>query len=243
MTPLEAVYRLYNIRYALEVVNGIGFEHAAGYLSVGVTESKTLTPADLTNIRNAAKAVLTAQEGNYAVWPYGIAGEVKDVSFGAAPALLEAIKYYGILSLSCYMMGFMAMSLTSGAGSFAAMNDSSSMAVFTFNAMLDGFAQQYDDQIGKRLYQWNKAAFPNLTKRPRLVFTHIEKDAALSEMAQFLSVLNGILPLGDDDLIAIRERSGFLPKTLPEAAQPTAEETAQTVFDTIRTARTQVQNG
>lgn len=244
LSPLEAVYRLERIKYGLEVVNGIGFEHAAGYLNIKTVQPNTiLSEADKSNIRSAARAIMTAQQGNYATWPYGIEGEVKDVSFGAAGPLLESIKYYGILSLSCYMMGFMAMSLTSGAGSFAAMNDSSSMAVFTFNAMLDGFGAQYDAQIGKRLYQWNKASFPNLTKRPRLYFTHIEKDTAISEVAQLIGALSNIMPMGDEDWKAIREKVGFLPKTLPEKAEPTPEQTAQQAFDTIRAARQQVQNG
>lgn len=244
LSPLEAVYRVYQIKFGLEVVNGIGFEHAAGYLNITTTQQNlTLSAEDKNNIRAAAKAILTAQQGNYATWPYGIEGEVKDVSFGAAPSLLEAIKYYGILALSCYAMGFMAMSLTSGAGSFAAMNDSSSMAVFTFNAMLDGFAQQYDAQIGKRLYEWNKARFPNLTKRPRLKFSHIEKDTAIAEVSQFVSAMANVMPMGDEDWKAIREKIGFLPKTLPEQTAPTAESKAQSIYDEIVAARQQVQNG
>lgn len=243
LSPLEAVYRVERLKYGFEVINGIGFEHAAGYLSVQKTEAGALSDVDRTNTRNAARAILTAQEGNYALWPYGITGEVKDVPFGAAPSLLEAIKYYGVVALSCFAMQWMALSATTGAGSFAAMTDSSSMAVFTFNAMLDSFAAQYDQQVGKKLYEWNKAQFPGLTKRPRLYFTHIEKDTAISEVAQFLSAINGIIPLGDDDYKAIREKVQFLPKTLPETTEPTPEETAQRTFDTIRAAREQVQNG
>ena len=43
LSPLEAVWRLERIKYGLEVVQGIGFEHAAGYLSV--TAENTLTDA------------------------------------------------------------------------------------------------------------------------------------------------------------------------------------------------------
>jgi len=93
------------------------------------------------------------------------------------------------------------------------------MGVFTFNAMLDGFASQYDQQIGKRLYEWNKSAFPNLTKRPKIKFSHIEKNVALGELGAFLSQMNGILPLGEDDMKAIRKRSGFLSQALPETEE------------------------
>jgi hypothetical protein len=90
------------IKYGLEVVQGIGFEHAAGYLNV--TAEKTLTDSDKANIKAAARAIMTAQEGNYAAWPQGITGELTDVNFQAAAALLEAIRYYGLLkcrSITC----------------------------------------------------------------------------------------------------------------------------------------------
>jgi len=95
--------------------------------------------------------------------------------------------------------------------------------------MIDGFASQYDQQIGRRLYEWNKSAFPNLTKRPKIKFSHIEKNVALGELGAFLSQMNGILPLGEDDMKAIRKRSGFLSQALPETeeapeAQPTEGE-------------------
>lgn len=224
LTPLESVYRLERIKYGLEVIQGIGYEHSAGYLNVQKTESSQLTAADLALIGNAAKAILTAQQGNYAAWPFGITGQVQDIGFAASANLLETIKYYGVLALSCYTMQWIALSATTGAGSFAAMNDSSNMGVFTFNAMLDGFAAQLDAQVGKRLYEWNKAAFPNLTKRPTLSFTHVEKEAALGELSAFLSQIKDVLPLGDDDLKAIRERVSFLPKSLPETEQEPAED-------------------
>jgi hypothetical protein len=86
LTPLEAVYRIERIKYGLEVVYGIGSERAAGYMSVQVNEKMNLSADDKANIRAAAAAILTAQQGNYATWPFGISGEVKDVSFGAALA-------------------------------------------------------------------------------------------------------------------------------------------------------------
>jgi hypothetical protein len=215
-TPLESIWRLEGIRRGLEVVQGIGYEHAAGYLNVKKTETGTLTDADKTNVRNAAKAILTAQEGNYATWPFGMDGQVMDIGFAAAPSLLEAIRHYSILALSVYTMQWMSLNTMTGSGSLAAVDDSSSMGVFTFNAMMDGFAAQYDQQIGKRLWEWNKQYFPNATKRPTIRFSHINKALALGEMGAFLQQMNGIMPLGDDDMKAIRKRSAFLPENLPE---------------------------
>jgi hypothetical protein len=114
----------------------------------------------------------------------------------------------------------MALNTLTGSGSLAAADDSSSMGVFTFNAMMDGFAAQYDQQIGKRLWDWNKASFPNATKRPVIKFSHIDKSVALGEMGSFLQQMNGIMPLGDEDLKTIRKRSGFLPANLPDASDP-----------------------
>jgi hypothetical protein len=242
LTPLEAVYRLERIKYGLEVINGIGFEHAAGYVNVKKTEAGQLSSADLTLIANAAKAILTGQQGNYAAWPFGIDGEVKDISFAAGPALLAAIQYYGVLALSCYTMQWIALSATTGSGSYAAMTDSSSMGVFTFNSMLDGFASQLDAQVGKRLYEWNKASFPNLTKRPTLAFTHIDKEIALNELSQFVSQISSVIKLGPDDIKAIREHIPFLPDTpgqdQSETDRPAAtpEQIAQQTSDTIQAA-------
>lgn len=236
LSPLEAVWRLERIKYGLEIVQGIGFEHAAGYLNVKKTEQGTLSADDIANVGKAAAAILTAQEGNYAAWPFGIDGQVMDVSFSAAPSLLEAIKYYGVLALSCFTMQWMALSATTGAGSYAAMQDSSSMGVFTFNAMLDGFAAQLDAQVGKKLYEWNKTSFPNLTTRPVLSFSHIEKETALSEMSQFMTAMKDILPIGEEDLKAIRSKVSFLPNSLPEAEEPEAQpdQQQQNAYDVLK---------
>ena len=113
-------------------------------------------------------------------------------------------------------MQWMALNTLTGSGSLAAADDSSSMGVFTFNAMMDGFAAQYDQQIGRRLWEWNKASFPNATKRPTIKFSHIDKSVALGEMGSFIQQMNSVMPIGDEDLKAIRKRSGFLPANLPE---------------------------
>ena len=199
-----------------------------------------LSPDDKANIRSAARAILTAQEGNYAAWPFGVEGEVKDIPFGAAPALLEAIRYYGLLKMSVYNMQWIAQSTLAGTGSYSSMSDASEMWLTAFNAMWAGFAKQIDRQYGAWLFRVNAGAFPNLTKRPVLKHTPLPKKVALKELGDFLNSLNGILPLGDDDLIEIRKRSGFLPETLPDDGEtvdttPTESTTATTADETAAT--------
>jgi len=216
LTPLEAVWRLERIKYGLEVIMGIGFEHAAGHLKVKKTEKGTLSASDKLVAKQAARAILTAQEGNYAVYPFGMEGDVMDIPFQAAGNLLEAIKYYGIVALSVYMMQFVALNTMTNTGALASQVDSTQIGIFSFNAMLDGFAAQYDQQVGKRLYNWNKASFPNLTKRPTIKFSHVENNLAMQELGSFLQSINGILPLGEDDVKAFRKRSGWMPENSPK---------------------------
>jgi hypothetical protein len=212
LSPLEAVWRLERLKYGLEVVQGIGFEHAAGH--VMFKAEKDLTPQDKTEINKVARALLTAQEGNYAALPKGITGELIDVDFRAADSLLSAIKYYGLLKLQVYNMQWVALSTTSGTGSFAAMKDASSMFVLVFNSMLKGFAAQISEQLGRWLFRVND--FPGLEKRPELRITPVDKLIDLEELGKFLESFTAVSDLTDDDLIAIRRKSGFLPETLAE---------------------------
>jgi hypothetical protein len=214
-TPMQAVWRLERIKYGLEVIQGIGFEHSAGYLDVKKIEKGDLSTEAKGLVKDAARAILTAQEGNYALWPFGIEGEVKDINFAAAGSLLEAIKYYGILTLSVYVMQWIALNTMTGTGSYSAAQDSTEMSISVYNGMMDGFAQQYSDQIGRRLYLWNKYAFPNLTKRPKIRFSHVDKSFALDTLGAFWRQIDGILPLGEEDYKAFRDKAGFLPKSLP----------------------------
>lgn len=138
-----------------------------------------------------------------------------DIPFQAAGNLLEAIKYYGILALSVYMMQFIALNTMTNTGALASQVDSTQMGIFSFNAMLDGFAAQYDEQIGKRLYQWNKNSFPNLTKRPTIRFSHVDNNLAMGELGNFLRSIQGIVPLGEDDMKAFRKRTGWMPENNP----------------------------
>ena len=221
LSPLEAVWRLERIKYGLEVIQGIGFEHAAGYLDVKVEQ--TLGSGDEDKIDKAARAILSAKEGNYAVFPKGVTGEVKDIPFTAAPSILEAIRYFGIQKLTVFIAQWMSMATVSGVGSFAAMNDSSSIFMAVFNAMLDGFAKQFDDQVVKRLFTWN--AFPGMTKRPRFAITPVNK-LTLGELALILPALANSIGFGKEDEAAIRKATGFLPEVPAEdnmQAEPVVE--------------------
>lgn len=218
LSPLEAVWRLERLRYGFEVVMGIGYEHAAGYLDIRKTEGGSLSTNDKADIANAARKILTAQEGNYALWPPSFQGEIKDIGFQAGNGLLAVIQHYSTMVLSVYTMQWIALNTLTGTGSFASMQDSSQLGVFTFNGMMDGFAAQFDEQIGKRLYAWNKDRFPKMTTRPKLRFSHISKEVAMAEIGQFLQQVNGILPLGKEDYVAIRNQVEFLPKNSPEPA-------------------------
>lgn len=212
LSPLEAVWRLERIKYGLEIVQGIGFEHSAGYLNVIV--DGTPSPQDKADIRKAAKAVTTAQEGNYAIWPKGVLAELKDVPFAAASSILEAIKYFGVLKLMVYNMQWAALSATTGVGSNAAMTDSSQMFITVFNAMMEGMISQADDQLGRRLFTLNADHFPGMVKRPRLSCTPIEKQVSLTELASFLGAINW-MDLTEEDIKAIRRKSGILPESTP----------------------------
>ncbi len=224
LATLEAMWRLERLKYGLEIVQGIGFEHAAGYLNVEAT--KTLTDTDRDFVKKAARAVLTAQEGNYALWPSGFKGELKDVPFQAASSILDAIRYYGILKLALLGMQWAALGTLSPYGSFSTMQDASSLFLTTYNAMVEGFVNQADQQVGKRLfsYEANQAAFPNRTRRPKItILRRVEKGVKLTELGQFLQAISTILPMDDEDLLAIRRSSEVLPDRLPENGKVIAQ--------------------
>lgn len=212
LTPLESIYRLERVKYALELIQGIGYEHAAGYLEVRST--KDLTPADKVLIKQMARAVLTAQEANYAAWPSHLTGEIKDITFAAGGSILEAIRYYSMLKLQVYLMQWVAMATTSGAGAYSAVQDTSGMFLNFFSAMLAGFASQIDAQVGKRLYRWNADKFPGITRRPRITIPPIGKQASTTDLSTLISSM--VDELGPEDWIAIRKATGLLSANLKE---------------------------
>jgi hypothetical protein len=154
-----------------------------------------------------------------------------DVPFAAGMPLLEVVRYYSILKLALMGMGWLAnASGISGVGSFASVKDSSEMAVLLFNAMAADMVRQMDEQLWTRLFNYpvNKAAFPNLTARPRLKLIPLDKDVPLMELGQLSQALKAIMPMGDEDWLAIRKKTGFLPNILPEkeiVMEPETDET------------------
>lgn len=220
LATLEALWRLERIKYGLEIVMGIGFEHSAGYLDV--VAERSLTDVDKNYIKRAARAVMTAQEGNYALWPDGFKAELKDVPFSVADSLLEATRYYGILKLALFGLQWAALGSLSPYGSYGTIRDSSSFFIMTFNAMAKNFVNQLDEQLGKRIFKYSKnnSLFGQMTRRPRIaVLQEVQKTLPLSEMSQFLSSISALVPLGHDDLVAIKRASGFLPELISSDAQ------------------------
>jgi hypothetical protein len=220
LSPLEAVWRLERIKFGLEVVQGIGYEHSAGH--VKFTAMEELDATAKATIRSAARAILTAQEGNYITELDGkFTADIMDVPFQAAPAILEAIRYYGLLKLQVYNMQWIAIASTAGGGAYSAMQDSSTMMLSTWNAMMSGFAEQIGEQLWQQAARYNPALFAGTSARQRLTATPIEKEIPLAEMAQLLPVLFQTLPMDDDDMVAIRRKIGFLSETLPEVEEAT----------------------
>lgn len=210
-TPLEAVWRVYTMQYGYQVVHGIGSERGAGYLSIQKTTEGDLSGKDETMIAETAKNLMSGQEGNYGYFPFGLDGKIMDVPFQSAGSILDMIKHLSIQTLSMYGMQFIALNTMTNTGAQASQVDSTDTGVFKFNSMIDGIAAQYDQQIGRRLYEINKHNFPNMTKRPKIKFSHIDRQIALTDLANFVSTLDGIIPFTDDDYKAIRARSSFLP--------------------------------
>lgn len=216
LATLEAMYRLERYKYGLEVIMGIGFEHSAGYLNVNFGEGKTPSSSDIAEIKKAARAILSAQEGNYALWPTGVTGEVKDVTFSAAQHILEASRYYGLLKLQLLNMQWVSIAVTAGTGAYAAAQDSSAMGIMSINAMIENFTKQLNDQYIRWLFRVNKDAFPGLTRLPKVTATKIRKNVDLTSMTAFLRAYNDLFgEFSVDDVIKIRTETDILTDTPP----------------------------
>ncbi|MEA1998257.1 MAG: hypothetical protein U9N61_02875 [Euryarchaeota archaeon] len=229
LSPLEAVWRLERIKYGLEVVQGIGFEHSSGHAKFQA-EGK-LTADDRAVIRKAARAIMTAQEGNYIVLPGSIDGEIMDVDFAAAAAILEAIRYYGLLKLQIFNMQWVAIATTAGTGAYSASQDASAMFLKTYNAMMQGFADQMGEQIWRWVNAHNDLSRPD--EKPRLIASRVEKAIPLDELGTFMSAFNAIFPMSEEDIIAIRKKSGFMSEELPEIEEVIEEETEEEIEEEV----------
>jgi len=219
LATLEAMWRLEYILRGLEMVRGIGFEKTAGYLKFKAENE--LTDSDKAIIKRAARGVLTAQASNYLALPNGIEADIIDTTFGAAGALETSIQNMRVLKLTLLGAQFAAISTMTGSGSFAALSDSSSMFLLMFNSMAKGFIEQADRQLTKMLFDnpTNAAAFPNMTRLPKLTVPPIDKTIGLGELATFAKTMGEMMTLSDDDLIAIRTKSGILSEALPEVEE------------------------
>lgn len=226
LATLEAVYRIERMQRQYQIVHGIGSEHAAGYLDFGI-EGSELSGTDISKIKSMARSLLSGKEGNFLARPGGVSASIMDVPFSAAGDIYEMIKYLGILKLQVYQMQFVAIATTSGLGSQTAIEDAREQALASYNGMIAGFVRQFNDQVVKRLFRHpvNATAFPGLKRYPRLVTVPIERSIPLSELAQFITQIAPIVPLDDDDMIAIRQRSNFLPDDLPEVEEEVVDDT------------------
>jgi len=138
------------------------------------------------------------------------------ISFSSAGDILEAIKYYSTLKLQLFGMQWVALSATTGSGSFAAMEDSSTMALLAYNNMMKSFADRVGQQLWDYLAKANPQLFSQASTKHKLVITPIDKVINLTELAQFTSQIFPLIDVGDEDVLALRRKSGFMPETLPE---------------------------
>jgi hypothetical protein len=220
LSPLEAIWRMEKIKYGLEVIFGIGAEHTAGYAKVTTFEELDATGKGV--VRQAMRALMTAQEGNYITEIDGkFMVDIMDVPFAAAGHILEAVRYYSMSKLQIYTMAWIAMATTAGTGALAAIKDSSTMFLTVWNSMTNGFAEQTGEHLWKQAKRYNSDLFTGAAKQ-KLTATPIEKEIALAEIAQLLPVLQQVLDLGEEDILAIRRllaQANIVSETLPEVEE------------------------
>ena len=232
LSPFEALWRLESFMYNLEIIFGIGAEHAAGHAKF--QSEQALTATDHANIKDAARAILSAVEGNYLALPGHITGDIIDVPFSAGSVVLEAIKHYGHLKSMVLGIQWMSLSLTSDAGSNASMFTSANMWLNAFNAEMNGRARQVGEQLATQLRGYNLGAFGAVKRLPVLRATPVETNIDLLELAQFATAMVPIMEMTPEDFAAIRRKSNFLPEIEPteideeEEMEPTDEQDEQT---------------
>lgn len=218
VSPLASVWRLEQVQRSLQLIQGIGFEHAAGYLQI-MSDKNQLTGADKTMIETAARNILTAQEGNYALFPPQVRAELVDGQFSAAATILEAIRYMGLIKLSAYQCQFLAMGTMANTGAYEAVKEGFNIFLTQYNAMVTSFTQQLSDQLVSALFRENAATFGALKTRPRLISEPLTRGHALTELAAFSDQIARVIRLGDADEEAIRKASGILEGRIPDDAQ------------------------
>lgn len=209
LSPLEAIYRNAKMKGGLEYVFGIGADHAAGFLKIET--SRDIQPADRAKAAELAYNALAAAPGNFALFPSGMKGSLEHNTFSAASALLEAIRYYGLLKLQAYQMQVVAMATTADTGARSALSEGGNFATAFFNSMIQGFGSQFDTQIGKKLLRHPviNAKFPNLSKNIKFKFKEIPKDILLSDLADLIPMFAKYHKLTMADWANIRKQTGI----------------------------------
>jgi hypothetical protein len=121
-------------------------------------------------------------------------------------------------------MQWIALSSTTGTGSFAAKKEDTTMFVLYFNAMMEGFAEQIGTQLEPWIFGRNAEAFPGLEQKPKLVATKLDKTVDLAELTTWVDMLlERGFSLDDDDAIWIRQRAGMR-ESLPVDDSETIDE-------------------
>lgn len=215
-SPLASVYKTETIKRAYEFIQGMGFEHTAGHLMIK-SERTQLSPEDKALVNTAAKNLLSAKQGNYGIFPAGMEAQLIDVPFGAAPSILEAIRFNGLYKLAAYQCQFLGMGTLADTGAYSAMQEGFTIFLTIFNSMAKTFVDQLDEQLGGALFKLNGVRFDE-TKRPHLVVEPVSREIGLDVLGSFVQSVSSVIRLGDDDERAIRRRSGILPEQIPEDA-------------------------
>lgn len=224
VTQLGSVYRMEYIKRQLEMVQGMGYEHAAGHLKFNV-ENAELSKTDKEVVRAAAQAMMAAQEGNYATLPSGITAEMVDVPFSVAGSILQSIRFYSLLKLAAYQCQFLALGTTAETGAYSAMQEGFNIFLTYYNAMVKSYIDQFDEQVVARIFRVNPT-IPTGGKRPQLKSVPINRTFALDVVGQFAQAIRGVIRLGERDEMALRKASEILPEQIP-----TEEETISTPVD------------
>ena len=211
LSPFEALWRLESFMYNLEIIYGIGSERSAGYVKFQ-SERESITATDKSNAKIIARAMMSAQEGNFALLPGGLAADIMDSPFSAGATVLESIKYYGHLKSQVLNMQWMSLSLTGDAGSNASMMTSSGLWLTAFNAQMTGAAKVIGEQLATQLRDYNRSQFGSIKRLPVLKATPVEANIDLLELAQFVTAVFPVLDITAEDLAAVRRKSAFLPE-------------------------------
>ena len=89
------------------------------------------------------------------------------------------------------------------------------MSITTFNAMMETFVDQLNDQYIAWLFKVNEGSFPNLSAKPKVIATKVRKNVDLDQLTSFLEFYADRYDLSEGDLINIRTQTEILKEELP----------------------------